>query len=157
MHSSLRLSCSLWHQSLVFHCQWSHNQVFPLYACMVWDLLGKFHLLWQLISSLISRNGYLKYNDMVTTSGETDQKLLSRWSRMTHICVSELTIRDSDNGVSPGRPHAIIWPNYGTLLIKPLGTNFSEIWIEIYIFTIKKCISLAYIFSWPHHVNRSSK
>ena len=32
----------------------------------------------------------------------------------------------SDNGLSPGRRQAIIWPNAGMLLIWPLGTKFSE-------------------------------
>ena len=33
---------------------------------------------------------------------------------------------------------AIIWNNAGILLIRPLGTNFSEILIEIYTFPFKK-------------------
>ena len=51
--------------------------------------------------------------------------------RVTHICVNKLTIIGSDNGLSPGRRQAIIWTNVGILLIGPLGTNFSEILIEI--------------------------
>ena len=35
----------------------------------------------------------------------------------------------SDDGLSPGRRQAIIWNNDGILLIRPLGTNFSEILI----------------------------
>ena len=46
-------------------------------------------------------------------------------------CVGNLTIIGSDNGLSPGRHQAIIWTNAGILLIGPLGTNFSEILIEI--------------------------
>ena len=57
---------------------------------------------------------------------------------MTHICVGKLAIIDSDNGLSPGRRQAIIWTNAGILLIGPLGTNFSEIWIGIEIFSIKE-------------------
>ena len=57
---------------------------------------------------------------------------------MTHICVSKLTIIGSDNGLSPNRCQAIIWNNAGILLIGPLGTKFSEIWIEIQIFSFKK-------------------
>ena len=57
---------------------------------------------------------------------------------MTHICVGKLTIIGSDNGLSPGRRQAIIWTNAGILLIGPLGTNFSEILIEIHIFSFKK-------------------
>ena len=51
---------------------------------------------------------------------------------MTHICVGELTIIVSDNGLSPERHQAIIWTNAGILLIEPCGTNFSEILIEIH-------------------------
>ena len=40
--------------------------------------------------------------------------------------------------LSPGRRRAIIWTNAGILLIGPLGTNFSEIFIEIHIFSFKK-------------------
>ena len=57
---------------------------------------------------------------------------------MTHICVGKLTTIDSDNGLSPERRQAIIWTNTGILLIGPLGTNFSEILIEIQTFSLKK-------------------
>ena len=64
--------------------------------------------------------------------------ILTHWGRVTHICVVELTIIDSDNGLSPGRRQAIIWTNAGVLSIGPLGTNFSEILFEIYTFSFKK-------------------
>ena len=57
---------------------------------------------------------------------------------MTHICVGNLTITGSDNGLSPGRRQAITWTNVGILLIRPLGTNFSEMLIEIPTFSFKK-------------------
>ena len=57
---------------------------------------------------------------------------------MTHICVSNLTIIGSDNGLSPDRRQAIIWTNAGLLLIGPLGTNFSEFLIAILTFSFKK-------------------
>ena len=63
---------------------------------------------------------------------------LTHWGRVTHICVSKLTIIGSDNGLSPGRRQAIIWTNAGVLLIGPLGTNFSEILIKILTFSFKK-------------------
>ena len=65
-------------------------------------------------------------------------KPLTHWGRVTHICVSYLTITGSDNGLSPGRRQAIIWTNAGTLLTRPLVTNFSEILIEIHTFSFKK-------------------
>ena len=55
-----------------------------------------------------------------------------------HICVSKLTIIGSDNGLSPGWHQAIIWTNAGILLIRPLGTNFNEMLIEILIFSFMK-------------------
>ena len=63
---------------------------------------------------------------------------LTHWGRVTHICVGNLTIIGSDNGLSPGRRQAIIWINAGILLTGPLGTNFSEIIIEIDTFSLKK-------------------
>ena len=52
---------------------------------------------------------------------------LTHWGCVMHICVSELTISGSDNGLLPGWHQAIIWTNAGILLIGPLGTNCSEI------------------------------
>ena len=63
---------------------------------------------------------------------------LTHWGRVTHICVSKLTIIGSNNGLSPGRRQAIIWTNDGILLIRPLGTNFSEILIGVQLFSFKK-------------------
>ena len=62
---------------------------------------------------------------------------VTHWGRVTHICVGKLTIIGSDNGLSPGRRQAIIWNN-AILLIGHLGTNFSEILIEIHTFSFKK-------------------
>ena len=50
---------------------------------------------------------------------------------MMHICVNRLAIIGSDNGLPPDRRQAIIWTKAGLLLIGPLGTNLSEILIEI--------------------------
>ena len=64
--------------------------------------------------------------------------LLTHWGRVTHICVDKLTTIGSDNGLSPGRRQVIIWSNAGILLIRLLGTNFSEILIGNQIFSFKK-------------------
>ena len=63
---------------------------------------------------------------------------LTHWGRVTHICVNDLTSIGSDNGLSPGRRQAIIRTNAGILLIRPLGTNFSEFLVEILIVSFKK-------------------
>ena len=67
-----------------------------------------------------------------------DYGTLTHWGRVTQTCVSKFTIIGSDNGLSPIRRQAIIWTNDGILLIRTLGTNFSEILIQIHTFSNKK-------------------
>ena len=64
--------------------------------------------------------------------------LLTHWGRVTHLCISELSIIGSDNGLSPGRRQVIIWTNAGILLVGPLRTNFSEILVKIHTFSFSK-------------------
>ena len=64
--------------------------------------------------------------------------VLTHWGRMTHICVSNPTIIDSDNGLSPSRRQAIIGTNAGILLIRHLEINFSEPLIGNQTFSFKK-------------------
>ena len=66
------------------------------------------------------------------------ENILTHWGRVTHICIIKLTIIGSNNGLSPDRRRAIIWINAGILLIGPLGTNSSEILIEIHAFAIQE-------------------
>ena len=61
--------------------------------------------------------------------------LLTHWVWATHLCIGNLTIISSDNGLLPGWHLAIIWTNAGILVIGPLGTNYSEILIKIQIFS----------------------
>ena len=68
----------------------------------------------------------------------TSKAYLIHRDRVTHICVSKLTIIGSHNGLSPCRRQAIMWTSAGMLLVGPLGTNFSEIFIEIHTFSFKK-------------------
>ena len=63
--------------------------------------------------------------------------VLTYWGRVTHICVSKLTIIGSDIGLSPGQRKAIIWTNDGILFIGPSGTNFIEILIDIFLLSFK--------------------
>ena len=65
-------------------------------------------------------------------------KTLTHWGLMTHICVGNLSVIGSDNGLSPHRYQAIIWTNAVILLIAPLGTHFTEILIEMHTFSFKK-------------------
>ena len=63
---------------------------------------------------------------------------LTHWGRVTHKCVSNLTIIGSENGLSPGRRQAFFWTITGMLLIRTLETNFSKILSEIDTFPFKK-------------------
>ena len=81
--------------------------------------------------------------------------LLTHWGRVTHICVSKQTIIGSDNGLSPGRRQAIIWTNAVILLIGTLGTNFSQILIEIGIFSFTKMVWKCRLRNGGHFVSAS--
>ena len=71
-------------------------------------------------------------------------QVLTHWGRVTHICVGKLNIIGSDNGSSPRRRQAIILTNAGLLLIGSLGTNFSEILLEILTYSFKKmCLKVS--------------
>ena len=81
-------------------------------------------------------------------------------SLLTHICVTRpqwvnwsppsaaymsvnWVSNCSDNGLSQVRRQAIPWTNADLLPFEPLGTNFSEIWIEILKFSFKKmCLKM---------------
>ena len=63
---------------------------------------------------------------------------LTHWGQVAHLCVGNSTIIGSDNGLSSGRRQAIILINAGILSTGPLGTNLSEILIEIHAFSFKK-------------------
>ena len=88
-------------------------------------------VLWH-ISTITSKLGHCWFKDcnlicIVLTNG-----------LLMHICVSKLTIIGSNNGLSLGRWQDIIWTNAWILLIGPLGTNFSEIQMEIRNFSFMK-------------------
>ena len=86
---------------------------------------------------------------------------LNHWAWEMPICISNLIIIGSDNGLSPGWCQAIIWTNAGILLFEPLGTNFREILIKVHMFSFKKiylkmssgkwrpfCLSLNMLMNW---------
>ena len=78
---------------------------------------------------------------------------LTHWGRVTHIIVSKLNIIGSDNALSPGRHQAIIRTNRGILLIGYLGTNLTEILIEILTLSFKKMCSNMPSAKWLQCVN----
>ena len=94
--------------------------------------------MWLTNSSTNKNTIYLYTNNTNRNNNNNKKNYLTHWGRVTHICVVDLTIIGSDNGLWPGRRQAIIWPNAGILLIGPLGTNLSEILIVIQTFPLKK-------------------
>ena len=60
------------------------------------------------------------------------------WGPVTNICVSNINIIGSDNGLSTCRSQAIFWTNADILLTWLLGTNFSEILSKFITFSSEK-------------------
>ena len=85
------------------------------------------------IAQIILKVNYPKLHSNLQETSE-----LTHWGQVTHICVNKQSISGSDSGLSTGWRQAIIWTNAETLLIGPLGTNFSEILIKIYTLSFKK-------------------
>ena len=72
-------------------------------------------------------------------------EILTHRGRLTHICVSELIVIGSDNGLSPGWRQAIIWTNAGNIVNK-LQWNFnwnSNIFFQENVFESVVCEMLA--------------
>ena len=88
----------------------------------------RFKLQWNLNQTarrLLSENVF--ENALSKNVGDVIQgrNVLTHWGRVTHICVSKLTIIGSDNGLSPGRRQVSISTDAGILLIGLLGKKTS--------------------------------
>ena len=81
--------------------------------------------------------------------------LRTHWGRLTHICVSKLTIIGSDNGLSPERRQTIIWTDAEILLAGPLGTNFSEILVGIQTFSFRTILLKMSLSGVPDFFDRN--
>ena len=91
--------------------------------------MNMYHI--QMWNDMVSRKSY---NPICPMIHYFDIRILNAQSNLhvrLHKCVSKPAL-------APDRCHAIIWTNAGILLIGPLGTNISEIIIEIHTFTFKK-------------------
>ena len=84
---------------------------------------------------------------------------LTHCGRATQICVGNLTIIGSDNGLSPGWRQDIIWISVGLLLMGPLRAYFSVISTNIQQFSLRKMqlkmtsAHMSAILSLPQCVN----
>ena len=102
------------------------------------------HMIWKISTQIIQFSNFIFTQSAAHNANEWNKSICTikpinslRLSD-TYTSISKLTIIGSDNGLLPGRCQAISWTNAGILLIGPLGTNFSENLIEIYIFSFKK-------------------
>ena len=84
--------------------------------------------------------------------------MITHWDRVTHICVSQLIIIGSDNGLSPDRRQAIIWNKWWNIVIWTLGKKFQwNLNRNLYIFIQENAFEnvvwkLAVILSRPQCV-----
>ena len=86
---------------------------------------------WDVATTMTGCGSILSHTRVPTHKG------LTHWGRVTHICVGNITIISSDNGLSPYQRQAIIWTNAAILLIGTLGTNFNEIVFKIHTSSFK--------------------
>ena len=74
------------------------------------------------------------------------------WGRVTHMCVNDLTIICSDNGLSPDRCQVIIRTNAGILLIRNLEQTSLKSWVKLIYFHSRKSISKCRLDTGGHLV-----
>ena len=126
-----------------------HSYIHFLLCRMIWLFytyyLGLLHWLWGNDLEAIMAN--MIFHVSVTWP-------LTHWGRMTHICVSKLTITGSDNGLSSGRHQAIIWDIVNWNVVNKLQWNLkrnSYIFIQENAFENVVC-EMAAILSRPQCV-----
>ena len=69
-------------------------------------------------------------------------------SRVTHICISKLTIIGSDRGLFPSWHQAIIWTNAWILLIWPCGTYFNGFFEQYSYISIQENALENVVWKW---------
>ena len=121
-----------------------HHCCSVYYCYLVWCMLHR---------TLFQGRPHILYNCFEHEKYE----VLTHWRRVTHTCVSTLTITGLDYCLTPGRRQVIVWTNAGTVLILPLG-NINGMLIEMQPFCWRKCtwkyrIRNGVSFSWRQYVN----
>ena len=88
--------------------------------------------------------GFAQYNlDTFVVMSLITSYLLTHWGRVMHMCVDNLTIIGSGNGLLPGWCQAIIWANAEILFIWNWGSNVSEILSDILAWILEE-----YVMNW---------
>ena len=119
----------------------------PIWTYCQWDPSG--HMISEILK-LSFKKIHLKMLSAKCLPFCSGLHVLTHWGWVTHICVGNLTIFGSDNGMSPGRRQAIIWTNAGILLIQRLGTNLKIIHLHW-----RKCILKCRLENGGHFVSSS--
>ena len=88
-------------------------------------------------NDILKKLSLSKWN-IIGYAGNTAQTSSTNCGRVTHICLGNLTIIGSDNGLSHDRCQNIIWANAGILLMGRLETNFTDYLIKIHTVSFKK-------------------
>ena len=121
------------------------NDLIPFVDCQIPEVELGLRCLWSFVVMLLSSNMSVSIYEN-TMCRSKNISLTSRWKMQIYSNLIEIAARAAqsvylgyqrnslrpNDGLSPIRRQAIIWTNAGILLIWPLGTNFSEIFIEIY-------------------------
>ena len=102
---------------------------------------------------------YLQQNCQFPCRNSKWYDCLTHWCQVTHICVCNLIIIGSDNGLSPGQHQTIIWTNVGILLIGPFSNE--PLWffyLNWSIFIKENAFesvvwAMATYFAQPQHIN----
>ena len=88
------------------HMTWLPQKLLALWYLLLKILVTKSATMWfycNMVSFL--QNSQNRYLLLILI------RKLTHWGRMTHICIGNLTIIGSDNGLSPGWRQSIIWTN----------------------------------------------
>ena len=151
-------------------CKHGHIKVYHEYLLNNWnvivEIISTLHTPWLYIMFLLhflvkrhAQRALTLYELVILTNTlhnvRTETFSLTYWGCVTHICVGKLNIIGSDNGLLPRRRQAIIWTNAGILLIRPLGTNFTEILFSNQTFSFKKMHLKMSSAKWRQFVSAS--
>ena len=92
---------------------------------------NRVHISWDIlyVHSRQFKSAAMEEQWINTLCNSWNNSCITHWGRVTHICVDDQTITNSDDGVSLGWRQAIICNIAGISLIGPLVTNFREILI----------------------------
>ena len=124
-------------------CCRSWTSCYKLHILSAHSIYGYYMEIWLARKIVAATNQHLggpHCRDAFGNDRQVSRTVLTHWGRVTHICVSEIIIIGSDNGLSPGRRQAIIWTNARILLIGPWEIISMKFHSKSIHFHSRKCI-----------------